>query len=413
MKRRELLAAMAAAGVLAGSAARPSSAADELKLYHDKYFWQDFFKKMADYAGGQGHPFTPTPYATDQYQAFVASGLQAGSPPDLFTWWNGTKLGELVEADALAPLDDLWKEMIASGHADQSVADLLSVNGHVYGVPLAVDYWAVAYNKAQFAKVGASVPTTWAELMATADKLKAAGITPFNATIQDGWRGFIWFEELMIRTDPSAYAALNAGKIGYTSEPVKKVFALWGDLYKRGYFTPATSNEEFLDFARGKAGMYLIGDWAYANLKQGGMQPGTDFGAFIMPNVEASLPPAVIIEAAPIVLSKQGAAKADVMGFARWWMSDAAGAKWGEFASLNVGNPKVPAPNPVVASIVADAARLHAKPITRYWEASPSDIVLPAVEQFNKFMVSPTPAVAEAAMASIDKTAHDYWASKK
>jgi multiple sugar transport system substrate-binding protein len=413
MNRRTLLTAMASIGALAAAGVHPSFAADAIRLYHDKYFWQDFFKQMAEFAGTKGHPFEPTPYATDQYQAFIASSLQAGNPPDVFTWWNGTKLAELVEADALAPLDDLWQKMIAQGEAEQSVADLLSVNGHIYGVPLAVDYWAVAYNKALFDKIGAGVPTTWDELMKTAEKFKAAGITPFDATIQDGWRGFIWFEELMIRTDPAAYAQLNAGKIGYTSAPVKRVFELWGDFYKRGFFTPATSNEEFLDFARGKAAMYLIGDWAYANLKKGGLEPGSGFGAFIMPNVEASLPPAVIIEAAPIVLSKQGAAKADVAGFAEWWMSAEAAEAWGKFASLNIGNPKVAKPNAVVASIAEQAAKMKAKPITRYWEASPSDIVLPAVEQFNKFMVSPTPAVAEACMATIDKVAREYWASKK
>ena len=413
MKRRDFMAALAATGALAGASARPLFAADTLKLYHDKYFYQDFLKKMAELGAKAGHPFEPVPYATDQFQAFIASGLQSGSPPDMFTWWNGTKLAELVEADAVAPLDDLWKAMIAQGQAEQSVADLLSVNGHVYGVPTGVNYWAMMYNKALLAKAGVSVPTTWDALMAAADKLKAAGITPFNATIQDGWRGFIWFQELMIRTDPAAYAALNLGKIGYTSDPVKKVFALWGDMYKRGYFTPATSNEEFLDFARGKAAMYLIGDWAVSNIKQGGLTPGDGFGAFVVPNVDTSLPPAVIIEASPIVLSKSGGAKPDVAAFARWWMSDEAAGAWGQYASLNIGNPKVPKPNPVVTSLADQVGQAHAKPITRYWEASPSDIVLPAVEQFNKFMVNPTPTQADAAMASIDKTASDYWASKK
>jgi multiple sugar transport system substrate-binding protein len=411
MKRRDVLAAFAAAA-LAGQF-RQGLAATDLKLYHDKYFWQDFLKKMATFAASKGHPFTPTPYATDQYQAFIASGVQAGNPPDMFSWWNGTKLAELVEANALAPLDDLWHEAIASGEAEQSVADLLTVDGHVYGVPLTVNYWGVAYNKALFAKAGVTVPTSWDELMTISAKLKASGITPFNATIQDGWRGFIWFEELLIRTDPDAYAQLNAGKIGYTSAPVKRVFALWGELYQRGFFTPATSNEEFLDFARGKAAMYLIGDWAYANLMQDGLQPGKDFDAFIMPNVEKSLQPSIIIEASPLVISRAGAKKDDVMSFARWWMTPEAGVAWGQYASLNTGDPKVPKPNPVVASLTNAVTATHAKLITRYWEASPSDIVLPAVEQFNKFMVNPTPAIAEQCMNSIEHTAKDYWANNK
>ncbi|HTW28193.1 MAG TPA: extracellular solute-binding protein [Acetobacteraceae bacterium] len=412
MKRRELLG-LSAAAVAALSGVSPARAAATLKLYHDKYFWQDFFKKMAAFAAGQGHPFDPTPYATDQYQAFIAAGIQAGTPPELFTWWNGTKLAELVEADALAPMDPLWQAMIAAGEAQQSVADLLKVDGKIYALPLAVNYWAVAYNKALFAKAGVAPPKTWADLMDICAKLKAAGITPFNATIQDGWRGFIWFEELLIRTDPDAYAKLNAGQIAYTSEPVKKVFQIWGDLYAKGYFTPATSNEEFLDFARGKAAMYLIGDWAYVNLRQDGLQPGSGFEAFIMPNITPGLPPSIIVEAAPLVISKKGAQNPDVMSFAKWWMSTPAATEWAKDASLSIGNPKVPAPNAVVAQLQETVARDHVKTITRYWEASPSDIVLPAVEQFNKFMVNPTPAVATACMASIERTARNYWSSKK
>jgi multiple sugar transport system substrate-binding protein len=411
MQRRDLLG-LGAATVALMAGVRPGRAAATLKLYHDKYFWQDFFKKMAAFAETKGHPFDPTPYATDQYQAFIAAGVQAGTQPELFTWWNGTKLAELVEAEAIAPMDALWQEMIGAGQAQQSVGELLKVNGKIYALPLAVNYWAVAYNKALFAKAGVTPPKTWDELMAVCDKLKAS-ITPFNATIQDGWRGFIWFEELMIRTDPDAYAQLNAGKIRYTSEPVKKVFALWGELYAKGYFTPPTSNEEFLDFARGKAAMYLIGDWAYVNVKQGGLQPGEGFDAFIMPNKTPGLPPSVIVEAAPLVVSTKGAQDADVMSFASWWMSAEAATEWAKDASLSIGNPKVAAPNAVVAGLEKVVASDHVRPITRYWEASPSDIVLPAVEQFNKFMANPTPAVAEACMASIDKTASSYWAGKK
>ena len=51
--------------------------------------------------------------------------------------------------------------------------------------------------------------------MKAADKLKAAGVTPFEATVQEGWRGFIWFEELMIRTDPEAYKGLHDGSVPY------------------------------------------------------------------------------------------------------------------------------------------------------------------------------------------------------
>ena len=72
-------------------------------------------------------------------------------------------------------------------------------------MPLHLSRWVAFYNKAHFAEAGIGEPKTWDELMAAADTLLAAGHAPFHATVQDGWRGFIWFQEIMIRTDPAAY----------------------------------------------------------------------------------------------------------------------------------------------------------------------------------------------------------------
>jgi multiple sugar transport system substrate-binding protein len=401
-----------AAAVLT-AAAVGTAAADGPKLYHDKYFWQESMQRMATFAAEKQHPFEPTPYATDQYQAFIATGVQSGNPPDLFTWWNGTKLKELVDSGALQPLDDLWKEAVDAGQMDPAAAELYKVDGKIYGVPLHLSSWVVFYNKKLFDKAGVTPPKSWDELLATADKLKGAGITPFVATVQDGWRGFIWFEELLIRTDPETYLKLNAGEASYTSDAVKKVFEIWGDLYARGYFTPATSNEEVLSFARGDAAMYLMGDWAIQNIVEGGLKPGDDFGAFVMPNITPGLPAAAIGEGSPIVVSKTGAAKPEVTDFIRWWMTDEAAAAWAKDPSLYIGNVKAPKPNVIVQEVSEALAAAKARTLPRYWEASPSDIVLPAVEEFNRFMVDPKPAVAEEVMQNVQKIADDYWAQHK
>jgi multiple sugar transport system substrate-binding protein len=50
--------------------------------------------------------------------------------------------------------------------------------------------------------------------------------------------------------------------------------------------------------------------------------------------------------------------------------------------------------------------------MTRYWEASPSEIVLPAVEEFNRFMTNPSQEAAETAMKNIDAIASPYWAAR-
>ncbi len=51
------------------------------------------------------------------------------------------------------------------------------------------------YNKEIFAKYGIEVPKTWDELIAACDKLKAAGVAPFYATLKDNWTiGQGWYD---------------------------------------------------------------------------------------------------------------------------------------------------------------------------------------------------------------------------
>ena len=49
--------------------------------------------------------------------------------------------------------------------------------------------------------------------------------------------------------------------------------------------------------------------------------------------------------------------------------------------------------------------------MTRYWEASPSEIVLPAVEEMNHFMTNPTADQAGTAMKNMEAIAAQYWAA--
>ena len=121
----------------------------------------------------------------------------------------------------------------------------------------------------------------------------------------------------------------------------------------------------------------------------------------------------MIVEGAPILISKEGIKDPDVIKFMNWYMGEHAMTAWAKDPGLFAGNLKVPMPNAVVEQVGKQAADGHYRPLTRYWEASPSEIVLPAVEEFNHFMVNPSPAAADAAMTNIEAIASKYWASKK
>ncbi|WP_102958120.1 ABC transporter substrate-binding protein [Mangrovicella endophytica] len=403
--------------IAAGAALTLASAAwaEDVPLYHDKGFWSQQFQAVGDAAKEKtGVRIVQTSYAPpEQYKAFVQSSIASGNPPDLFTWWTGASFKELIATGKIAVLDDVWDEMVKSGQYEESTRDLFKVDGKTYAVPFSMSRWVVLYNKKMFADNGLSEPKSWGDMMAAADKLKAAGITPFNASVQEGWRGFIWFEELMIRTNPAAYKGLHDGTVGYDDPAVRKAFQIWSDMYAKGYFTDPRSNEEAQDFARGKAAMYLIGEWAEGLVDTAGLKPDTGFGAFIMPNVDAGLPSSVIVEAGPIVVSTAGKEKKDVMTAVNFWTSVDGANVWAKSSGNFEGNVKADAPNPTVAKITADMMADKAVLMERWWEAVPPDLQGELVAELNGFMVDPTMQNAEAVMGRMQALNADYWESRK
>ena len=405
------LAAVAAAATVASSSA---ALAAEVELFHDKGFWSEALQMLGDIAGEvTGVRIVESAYsAPEQYKAFIQSSVASGDMPDMFTWWTGGVYRDLIASGEVAELDGIWDELVASGDFDQSVRDFYTVDGHAYGVPLHLSRWIALYNKQQFEAAGVDEPQSWDELIATAEALKTAGFTPFHATTQDGWRGFIWFQEIMIRTDPEAYMGLHDGSVAYDSEPVRNAFQIWSDWYAKGWFTDPRSNEEAADFARGKGAIYLIGDWAVGLVKEAGMTPGEDFGAFIMPNQDPSLPSAAILEGGPIMLSRSGIENPDAVTALKFFVSVEGANAWAEASGNALGNNNAKPPNAVVEKINRDVAANGTVAIERWWEAVPAELQGEFVAEFNRFMLDPTMETAEEVMSNIQALNAEYWADQ-
>lgn len=398
-----------------GTAALGLSAAHagEVQLFHDKGFWSAQLQEMgAKSEEMTGVKIAESPYSSaEQYKAFIQSSIAGGEAPEMFTWWTGETFNELVGTGKIAPLTDVWDAMVARGDFGAGAADLFKVDGEVYGIPMLVARWVVLYNKDIFAEVGISEPANWEEFMANAAALKAAGHTPFVASVQDGWRGFIWFQELMLRSDPVAFAGLHDGSVAYDSDAVRNAFQIWSDLYGMGYFSDPRSNEEAADFASGKGAMNLIGEWTVGIAVEAGLAEDK-IGAFIMPNMDPSLSAAVIVEGAPIVVSTEGKGNADVMTAVNFWVSVDGANAWGSASGNYIGNVNANAPNSVISKISGDMTTAGTGSVLRWWEAVAPDLQGELVAEMNRFMLEPTMEVAEEVMATMQALNADYWASK-
>jgi len=390
--------------------------AADLSLYSDKTPWDAGMTAMADIASkasGQTiklQDITPS----DKYQAFMQTSLAGNNVPAFFTWWNGQQLNDLVATGAAADLSTYWDQAIKDGNFSAGQKDLVSVNGKPYGVLLNVANWVVFYNTKAFEKAGiAAPPKSWDELMADCDKLKAAGYVPFNAPASGGWMPFIWFSQLVLGTNPDAFVGLTSNKTPYNGPEVHKAFQIWGDMYKKGYFTDPREQDDSKFFANGSAAMFLIGDWHSGQFATMGMKPGVDFKTFLMPSVTPDVPQSVIVEASPIVVSKAALdANPDLGKAITALMSPDVSNALGSTVQVYNGNLKGTPPNDIIKADNDLVAAAKPRALVRWWEAVPSQIQGDLVAQMGSFMLNPSADNAEKVMTQMQQINADYWASK-
>src|SRR6266568_2813506 len=197
ISRRDLLTTTArlGAGLTVGAAAlgmgplgltfaeNALAAGTMLQLYNDKANWAPWINAAGQSAlKAVGAGWKSVPYAdTTTYQASIRTSARTSKAPDLFTWWSGWLMKDIVDAGLAQDVSALWDQN--GGALSKDLRAIFTFNGKTYGLPFNVAYWVVLYNKHVFARYSLQPPTTWAQFMAMNKTLKSHGVTPLGATI--------------------------------------------------------------------------------------------------------------------------------------------------------------------------------------------------------------------------------------
>lgn len=419
------LGLLALAGTLAltlaacgqGSASNTGSSGESvLTLNGDRADFIDAYKIAGDALEElDGYNIDPRNVpSTENYQQVIRSSLQTDSTTDLVKWWNGYRLQDLARSGGLADLSEQWDKSVAEGWVNPDSRADFSYDGKVYGMPIYKSYWVIFYNKAVFDEVGITPPKTWDEFMSNNDKIKAAGVTPLFATQQAGWTSFIWFEELLSKSNPEFYAKLMNGEAKYTDQPAQDALRLWGEMYAKGYFTApdiAWDNEPAL-FQDGSVAQVPMGTWRNGIFVANGMTDA-DYGAYLLPVVKDGVTPSVITESGVIAVADKAAnrdAALDVMGD---WLNPDVQTPWVNAIKDTSANPKVVTDDPVLTSVSEQVADVTPLELVRYWEASPPALIEGGVQYLASFMVDPSESNIMPTLENLQSLADSEWAEWK
>lgn len=214
--------------------------------------------------------FDPT--SAPEYDAALEAQLRAGTAPDLFYLRSYTVSRQLFERGYLEPLGDTSAGLSAGlpglmeSFEPAMLAPWATDDGDPYGVPFIATSHGVYYNLDLFEQLNLELPTTWEELLSTAQAIKAAGITPFANASGDQWT----IAEIVFMNLAPNFIGGREGRMAYLTgarcfndAQVVAAFQAVADIAP--FLPPNQKMLTYYDslqlFLQGKAAMWLGGSW--------------------------------------------------------------------------------------------------------------------------------------------------------
>ncbi len=189
----------------------------------------------------------------------------------------------------VAPVDKYYAEPSLAASVIPQMQAHVTIDGHAYGVITGIHRNnSFLYNQELFDANGITPPTSVDELMATAAKLKQAGVTPFGSSFET-WALRILFDELLGGTlgaqtfddfvqgrTPASDATVQAG-LKSSIHNFGLILTEYVDVTRSSASDYVWSNAA-QDVHDGKAAIMLHGDWVKGYWTALGWEPGVDFG---------------------------------------------------------------------------------------------------------------------------------------
>ncbi|NEW04591.1 extracellular solute-binding protein [Paenibacillus sp. SYP-B3998] len=191
--------------------------------------------------------------------------MAAGNPPEIFDLFGGTDTRDYVKADRLLDLTPILNEL---GLIDKFYSfDEFTVNGKIYGIPMAGYVEGLFYNKKILAAHSLNPPQTWDELLAAAEILKSRKITPFAMAAKDSWVINMMSNTMWVRTaGVESIEGFLDGSRHWTDPSVVEAFSKYDTLVKKGYFQEGSLALAYAEqqnkFSSGEAAFMFDGSWA-------------------------------------------------------------------------------------------------------------------------------------------------------
>lgn len=290
MLKKSKVAAVLAAIALAVSSAPASHAKTDKQL--EIFTWWASGGEAAGLAGmttefERLNPNTPFINASVAGAAGVnakgvlVSRMQAGNPPDTFQAHAGEELSSYVKAGQIEDVSFLYKQEGWDKVFPKDLIKTLTTNGKIYSVPVNIHrsnvlWWSPAAAK----KAGITkAPTSLDAMIKDMEKFKKVGIDGIALAGNGDWAIAHLFDYVLLASmGPDKFDGLWKGTTKWNGPEVKKAIGQFAKVLSYG------NSSKSLDWpdagklvTTGKAGFFIMGDWASSQWQSEGLKLGKDY----------------------------------------------------------------------------------------------------------------------------------------
>ncbi|MBD2205317.1 ABC transporter substrate-binding protein [Calothrix sp. FACHB-1219] len=227
----------------------------------------------------------------DQQMPKILAAVVGNAPPDLL-WYNPTIAGQLVELDAIIPVDEMLAKSPVKAEIDPTLFASMEYQGKIWSIPFATNNVGVFYRPSLFKAAGIDkLPQTWEELRQVAKKLTKDSdgdrkIDKYGIVLPLGkseftvftWLPFMWSGggELVSGNVQQA-AAVNLTD----NQGAIAALQFWRNLITDGsaMLSEPERGYEVNNLVNGKVAMQVTGPWSLGEFQQSGV----DFDVFPIP----------------------------------------------------------------------------------------------------------------------------------
>jgi multiple sugar transport system substrate-binding protein len=227
----------------------------------------------------------------DQQLPKILAAVVGDAAPDLL-WFGSMLTGQLVELNAIEPLDKFWNNSSVSQAIDPALRESMEYEQQLWSVPFGTNNVGIFYRPSLFQAAGIEkLPTNWTELRATAKQLTRdtngdGKVDKYGILLPLGkgeWTVFTWLPfmwggggEIQAETGKVVYGnKIQSGTVLPNNSTPKldnpgaiAALELWQNLIQDGsaILSSPERGYELDSFIAGKVAMQLTGPWTLGQL---------------------------------------------------------------------------------------------------------------------------------------------------